>query len=69
MITMGNFTKSPVVTLPLAGRGREGDDWPATMGLSHPLPTSPVEGEVPRGECERIEVKAVTQKTEGGTQS
>ena len=66
---MNSIAKAAVVTLPLAGRVREGDDWPATMGLSHPLPTSPVKGEVPRGECERIEVKAVTQKTEGGTQS
>ena len=66
---MGNFTKSAVATLPLAGRVREGGVWPKKTGLSHPLPTSPVKGEVPPGECERIEVEGVAQKIDRGTQS
>jgi hypothetical protein len=62
-------TKSAVVTLPLAGRVREGGVWPGYRGSQHPLPTSPVKGEVPPGECERIEVEGVAQKIDRGTQS
>ena len=44
-------TEVPVVTLPLAGRVREGGDWPGYRGSQHPLPASPVEGEVPLSIC------------------
>jgi hypothetical protein len=40
---------SAVVTLPLAGRDQGWGVRATISGLPHPLPASPVEGEVPSG--------------------
>ena len=59
-------TGRSVDTLPLAGRGQGRGARATICGLSHPLPTSPVEGEVPGRWVGRQRAHPLLDAADGG---